>query len=86
VHVLAPTDLRPDVVGDVDLVDSETGRRLAASLAPAVLDRFERVASAWREEVAGRCRAAGAAHVSYLVGDDLETVLLGAARTSGVLR
>ncbi len=91
VHVLAADELRPgqapeELVGDLDLVDAETGDRVAVSLSARTLADYERSASAWADEVAGRCRRAGAAYVRLLAHDDLEACLLGAWRTNGVLR
>lgn len=86
VHVLAPDDLRPTVEGDVELVDRETGERVAVSLAPEAADQYRRRAEAWAAEVAGRARHLGAAYVRLLTTDDLETALLGWWREAGVFR
>jgi uncharacterized protein (DUF58 family) len=86
VHVLAPEDLRPDLVGDMDLIDAEHGGRVAVSLSPEAVDAYARMASDWVDEVAARCRRAGAAYVRVMAGDDLEPLLLGTWRQSGVLR
>lgn len=86
VQVLAAADLRPDVVGDVDVVDAETGARLSVSLSAGLADAFETRARAWIDEVAERARRAGATHLVVMDDDDLEARLLGAWRTGGVLR
>jgi uncharacterized protein (DUF58 family) len=91
VHVLAEDDLRPiaatdELAGDLELVDAETGARVAVSANRATLEEFERRATAWAGEVEERCRQAGAAYVRVLADDDLETLLFGAWRAVGVLR
>jgi uncharacterized protein (DUF58 family) len=91
VHVLAEEELRPslaaeDLVGDLDLVDVETGARLGVSLGAAALADYERAAAAWADGVAQRCRRRGTAYVRLLAGDDLEQVLLAGWRAAGVLR
>jgi uncharacterized protein (DUF58 family) len=86
VHVLAADELRPSMVGDLDLVDRETGERLAVSLSPETVRDYERLALAWADDVALRCRQAGAAYVRVLDDDDIEPLLLGSWRTAGVLR
>jgi uncharacterized protein (DUF58 family) len=91
VHVLADDDLRPsaaadELVGDLELVDVETSARVAVSLSRDTVAEFERRALAWADDVAGRCRQAGAAYVRVLASEDLEAVLLGAWRDAGVLR
>lgn len=86
VHVLAPEDLRPDFVGDLELVDAESGSRVAVSCSPETVGAYARAAEAWAGQVATRCRAAGAAYVRVGSGDDLEPLLLGGWRGAGVLR
>lgn len=86
VHVLAAEEVRPDLVGDLDLIDRETGARVPVSLSPDALRRYERLALAWADQVALRCRQVGAAYVRVLDDEDIEPLLLGGWRTAGVLR
>ena len=86
VQVLDPEELRPSMAGDVELVDRETGGRVAVSLAADVIDQYERLAAAWVDRVAARCRQVGAGYVRLLTTDDLESALLGSWRAAGVLR
>lgn len=86
VHVLEPADLRPAVEGDVELIDRETGERVAVSVSVAEAEAFRRRAEVWADDVAGRCRHHGAAYVRLLTTDDLEAALLGTWRAAGVLR
>ena len=86
VHVLDPEDLQPDVIGDFDLVDRETGQRVAVSLSPASVAEYAKLAQAWVAEVAGRCRRAGAAYAQVLSNADVEDVLVRGWIAEGVLR
>jgi hypothetical protein len=86
VQVLDPDELRPVLSGDLELVDRESGGRVSVSLATEVVDQYERLAQAWVDRVAARCRQVGAGYVRLLTTDDLESTLLGAWRTAGVLR
>lgn len=91
VHLLADEELHPgdadeELAGDLDLVDTETGQRVAVSLSARILDDYERAALAWTDGVAARCRRSGAAYVRLLASDDLEARLLSAWRNAGVLR
>ncbi len=85
-HVLAPEELRPSVVGDLELEDAETGEQLSVSLSPAAANRFAASAEAWLERVAGRCRRRGIAYSRISTTDDLEDVVLRGWRDEGVLR
>jgi len=86
VHVLAADELRPDLVGDLDLVDVETGARVPVSLSPDALRRYEKVARAWADGIARRCRQLHAGYVRVLDDADLEHVLLTNWRAAGILR
>jgi hypothetical protein len=86
VHVLAPEDLKPDFVGDLELVDAEGAGRVAVSCSPDTLAGYAKAAEAWADNVAARARAAGAAYVRIGSDDDLEPLLLGRWREAGVLR
>ncbi len=91
VHVLAEEELHPgaateELIGDLDLVDVETGARVGVSLSARNLADYERAALAWADGVADRCRRAGAAYVRVMAEDDLAGLLLGGWRDAGVLR
>ncbi len=86
VHLLDPTDLDPQLAGDLELVDAETGERLEVSLSAQALEDYRSLASAWVDDVAQRVRATGGAYLRTMTDDDLESVLLGRARDTGVLR
>lgn len=86
VHVLDRGDLDPDLVGDLELVDAESGDRVEVSISPEVAQRYAELAHAWADEVAGRTRAVGGAYVRLFADEDLEAVLLTAWRDAGVLR
>ena len=86
VQVLAAEELQPELLGDLDLVDVETQRSVAVSLSAGALRGYAELAAAWTDDIALRCRQAGAAYVRLLDTDDLEARLLGSWRAAGVLR
>ena len=85
VHVLDRAELRPDLSGDLDLVDSETGAVVPVSLAPEQLRAYEASVRSWLDDVEARAHHGGAAYVRVLADDDLESLLLGTWRESGLL-
>ena len=85
VHVLARPELDPELVGDLDLHDVEGGSPLPASCSPDTMKAYRQQVNAWLDEVAGRCRSRRIGYVRLLADDDLEAVLLGAARHAEVL-
>lgn len=86
VHVLERSDLHPELAGDLDLVDAETGEVVPVSLAPDQIRAYESVAAAWADDVAARARATGAAYARVLADEPIEPILLGAWREAGLLR
>ncbi|MGH9280764.1 MAG: DUF58 domain-containing protein, partial [Acidimicrobiales bacterium] len=86
VHVLAPDELRPALEGDLELVDRETGHRLAVSLAPETLRRYQRSVDDWLARITARCRQVGATYLRLLTTDDFEAALLGGWQRAGLLR
>lgn len=86
VHVLDRTELHPELTGDLDLVDAETGEVVAVSLAPEQVKAYEAAALAWADDVAARAHHGGAAYVRVLSDEPIEPVLLGSWRQAGLLR
>jgi uncharacterized protein (DUF58 family) len=86
VHVLDRAELHPDLSGDLDLVDAESGAVVPVSLAPEQLKAYEAAARAWLDDVESRALHGGAAYVRVLADEDLESVLLGSWREAGLVR
>jgi uncharacterized protein (DUF58 family) len=86
IHTLDRSDLEPDMVGDLELVDREHGGRVEVSISPDVAADYARIAHAWADDVAGRTRGLGGAYVRLMTDDDLEATLLTTWRDAGVLR
>jgi uncharacterized protein (DUF58 family) len=86
VHVLDRAELEPSLLGDLELVDVETGERVQVSLAPDAVARYRRGARAWADEIAGDARRAGAGYLRVFSDDDLERLLTTTWRAAGVLR
>jgi len=86
VHVLDREELHPELTGDLDLVDAETGEVVSVSLAPEQVRAYERAAQEWADDVAARARSSGATYVRVLADEPVEPLLLGAWREAGVLR
>ena len=86
VHVLAPEDIVSDALGELDLVDIETGHRVPISVSTSVSAAHDQRVAAWMTAVSARCRHVGAAYVELRTDHDLRTELRRAWRNSGVLR
>lgn len=84
IQIVDPRDHDPDVGGDIDVVDRETGASVAVSASPADLKLLQDRVRAWHDEVADRCRSSGVHYTRVAVGDDLERTLFGAWRAAGM--
>lgn len=76
VHVLGAGELEPDVAGDVDLVDIETGRRLPMSLTDESIARFSERRDQWLADVEHQVNRLGAAYTMVSAQADLRAVVL----------
>jgi uncharacterized protein (DUF58 family) len=85
-HVLAPEELRPDLRGDLAMLDVESGEEVPASLSPAALREYADNVDAWLADTAAHCRSRGAAYVRVMADEPPERVLLGSWREHGLVR
>lgn len=68
-HVLDPSELDPEVTGDVTLRDVETGREVQVSLSDAALDRYRSRVTDFLADAARRAQRAGLDHVTVVAGE-----------------
>lgn len=84
-HVCSPADLRPELSGDVVLVDAETGEEMIVTVDEEVLDRYEATVRAWAEEMERVCRSLGVGYSRLLTTVPVETVILTDLRRLGLV-
>ena len=84
VQVLGASELDPQVAGDVDLVDIETGRRMPMSLTESAIERYGERRDAWLDRIATRVAGLNAGYVLVAADADLRQTLLGSLRSGGV--
>jgi uncharacterized protein (DUF58 family) len=83
-HVLSPQELRPPERGDLELVDSETGRRLPVHLNENLLAAYEQRLLKWLAGVEQWCRDRGTSYVLASSDADTTRVVLNVLRRIGV--
>lgn len=84
-HVISPADLRPDLSGDVVLVDAETGEEMSLTVDEDVLDAYEATMHAWADEMRSTCHRLGVGYSRLLTATPVEEVLLKDLRRQGLL-
>jgi uncharacterized protein (DUF58 family) len=85
-HVLSPSEIEPDLTGDLTLRDIETGSEVAVSVDGGAVERYRRRLEAFVTGAAARSRRAG---LGYLLVPARPGALEGALRgltASGALR
>ncbi len=82
-HVLGAEELDPQLAGDLDLVDTETGQKLPLSTSGATMNRYRQVLEEFVTGAQGRARRSGLDYVLIpadavdsrtLDGDDLSSI------------
>jgi uncharacterized protein (DUF58 family) len=84
-HVVAPFELSPDLVGDVQLVDRETGDEILVSLDEAALGRYRATVEAWLARIAAESTKLGVGYTRLLTSVPVEEAVLRDLRAQGVL-
>ena len=85
-HVLAPQELRPDLDGDLRLVDSENRSAIEITADFDLLQRYQARLAAWQTHLRQACAAVGAHYLSVETTLPLEELVLSYLRRYGVLR
>jgi len=84
-HVLSQQELAPGELGDLELLDSETGERLEMYLGKEGMTEYDRRLQAWLAQTEGWCRAQGAGYLRVMNDWDVERVMLETLRRRGVI-
>ena len=85
-HVLAAEEISPTIIGDLDVVDAETGEQVPVSLSHDSITTYREVVDRWLTEAAARCRSRGAAYQRVMADEPIEDVVLKGWRAHGVVR
>ena len=84
-HLLSPQELAPDMAGDLELIDLETGEPVPASLTPETLMRYRERLGHWCGELERYCAARGVPYIRLSTALPLEEAVLGELRRRGLL-
>lgn len=84
-HVLSQEELDPGELGDLELLDSETGERLEMYLGKEGMAEYDRRLQIWLAETEDWCRAQGAGYLRVMNDWDVERVMLETLRRRGVI-
>jgi len=85
-HVLASEEVSPTIIGDLDVIDAESGERVPVSLSHDSVKSYREVVDRWLVEAAARCRSRGAAYQQVMADAAIDDVVLKGWREHGVAR
>jgi uncharacterized protein (DUF58 family) len=86
IQVSAPQELAPDLHGDVELRDVETGESRELTISPAVLAAYRRRHQALLRDLDGYCRERAIACFSVVSDQPFDAAVLRMFRAGGLLR
>lgn len=85
-HVLSPQELRPELGGDVRLIDRETGAAVPVTLNTDAVRLYGQRLAEWRAKVESFCARHGMAYVAIDTAQTVETVVFDLLRRRGVVQ
>ncbi len=86
IHVLAKDEVEPQLAGDLQLVDVETGAGQDVSVDAAMYDMYVRRLLAWRDEIGSYCLRRGIHYATVETSMPWEELILYELRRLGVVR
>jgi len=86
IQVLSPQELKPDLTGDLKLVDVEDGDSAEVTISAALLKAYQRNLGAWCGGLRNFCTHRGASYVLANSADSVESLVLNLLRKRGLLR
>jgi uncharacterized protein (DUF58 family) len=86
VHILSPQEISPELVGDLRLLDSETGEAQEVSVSASLMGRYRRALESFRSSVRETCFRYGADYFFCSTADPFEDLVLEYMRAAGVVR
>lgn len=85
-QVLDGAEVEPALGGDLNLIDQETGSRVAVTLNAEVVTWYRDHVQTWLGEVTEFCARRGARYARHLTSEPLEQWMFRDLRTRGILR
>jgi uncharacterized protein (DUF58 family) len=85
-HVVSPEEQDPDLSGEVELVDAESGRTLELGVSLATLEAYRQHFAAWLDGREAECRRRGLRYVRLSTDRPVNEVVLDDLRRGGLVR
>jgi uncharacterized protein (DUF58 family) len=86
IHVLDRTEVRPDLVGDLKLMDCETGEEREITISQGLLRDYHRTVDQFCGGIQETCRRYGADYLQTITDQPFEELILKWLRSAGLLK
>lgn len=86
VHVLSPDEVTPPLVGDLRLIDVETGQAQEVTIDASMREAYMRRVAAWRDEIRLECRKRGVHYFALETSTPWEKLILFEMRRLGLVK
>ncbi|MEW9701641.1 DUF58 domain-containing protein [Paenibacillus sp. SI8] len=86
VQILAPEELAPELLGELRLIDSETGAAKEVAMSRKVLEAYREVAEQYTSKLRAFCYERGITYMLASTSVPVEDFLLSELRRSGLVR
>lgn len=85
-QILDPGEIEPEMIGDLRLVDSETGESREISVTPQILDRYREALGVFCSHLSETSSRYGMDYIRIATDAPIEDLLLKTLRDAGLLR
>lgn len=86
IHLLSPDELMPDLSGDLQLIDIETGNTAEVSIDPLMLEEYSKRITDWQKGIAEFCRPRGIHYIPQATDTPWERSITHSLQQEGVVR
>jgi uncharacterized protein (DUF58 family) len=86
IQVLDRSELRPDLVGDLKLVDCETGEEREITISAGLLKEYQKSVDQFCGGIQDTCRRYGADYIQAITDQPFEEMILNWLRRAGMVR
>jgi uncharacterized protein (DUF58 family) len=86
IHVLSPEEVEPPMVGDVKLIDVETGSETEITLDAGMVDLYRRRLEEWRTEIADYCARRQIHYIPITTDMPWDKLVMQTLRMKGVVK
>lgn len=85
VHILSKEELKPELQGQIRLIDSETGEYKNLTASAALLKQYEKKVNMFIDGLKEECTKHGASYVQLCSEDTIEKIIFNDFRISGII-